>query len=168
VGWSTLLAAGNPVVAGWAARTGRSEEATMRNDVRQALAISRSATIAERTIDITTTGRRSGQQRRIEICFYRFEDQIYLSGIPGPRARDWLTNLVAHPRFIFHLKGAVKADLPAEAMVITDPVERSRVLTEFVEVFNAHHDADSPWPRAIREEWVQRSPLARVMFIEDD
>lgn len=71
----------------------------MRDDVRQALAISRTATIAERTIDITTTGRRSGQQRRIEICFYRSEDQIYLSGVPGLRTRDWLTNLAAQPRF---------------------------------------------------------------------
>jgi hypothetical protein len=41
----------------------------MRDDVRQALAISCSSTIEERTIDITTTGRRSGEPRRIEICF---------------------------------------------------------------------------------------------------
>jgi hypothetical protein len=44
----------------------------MRDEVRQALAISRSTPIEQRTIDITTTGRRSGEPRRIEICFYRF------------------------------------------------------------------------------------------------
>lgn len=57
----------------------------VRDDVRQALTIDRSSSMEDRTIDITTTGRRSGQPRRIEICFYRFEDQIYLSGIPAPR-----------------------------------------------------------------------------------
>jgi hypothetical protein len=45
----------------------------MRDEVRQVLAIGESATIEERTIDITTTGRRSGKPRRIEIVFYRFE-----------------------------------------------------------------------------------------------
>ena len=60
----------------------------MRDDVRGALAIAENATMAERTIDITTTGRRSGEPRRIEICFYRFDGAIYLSGIPAARRRD--------------------------------------------------------------------------------
>ena len=50
----------------------------MREDVRRALTVDSSSTIDDRTIDITTTGRRSGQPRRIEIVFYRFEDEIYL------------------------------------------------------------------------------------------
>src|SRR5450631_4399201 len=104
----------------------------MRDDARQALDIGRSSTLEERTIDITTTGRRSGEPRRIEIVFYRFEDSIYLSGIPGPRTRDWLANLTAEPRFTFHLKHRVVADLPAVATVITDQTERRRVFIEFV------------------------------------
>jgi hypothetical protein len=99
----------------------------MHDEVRQALMIGRSASLEERTVDITTTGRRSGELRRIEIVFYRFEDSIYLSGIPGPGPRAWLLNLAAEPRFIFHLKDRVVADLPAVATVITDPAERSRV-----------------------------------------
>ena len=43
----------------------------MREDVRRALAIDSSSTIRDRTIDITTTGHRSGEPRRIEIVFYR-------------------------------------------------------------------------------------------------
>ena len=43
----------------------------MREDVRPALAIDASSTIDDRTIDITTTGRRSGEPRRMEIAFYR-------------------------------------------------------------------------------------------------
>ena len=140
----------------------------MRDDVRRALAIDRSSTVQERTIDITTTGRRSGEPRRIEIVFYRFEDSVYLSGIPGPRTRDWLANLTAAPRFTFHLKHGVVADLPAVATVITDPTERRRVFIQFVEEFNHRHGPDSPWPRAVLEEWVERSPLVKVSFEEAD
>jgi deazaflavin-dependent oxidoreductase (nitroreductase family) len=135
-----------------------------RDDVRQALAIGRSSTIEDRTIDITTTGRRSGEPRRIEICFYRFEDSVYLSGVPGPRTRDWLANLTAEPHFIFHLKHSVIADLPAVATVITDPAERRRIFTDFVDDFNHRRGPGSPWPKAVLQEWVAGSPLARVSF----
>jgi len=139
----------------------------MRDEVRQALEIGRVSTLDERTIDITTVGRRSGEARRIEIAFYRFQDSIYLSGIPGP-PRSWLLNLTADPRFIFHLKNSVVADLPATATVITDPAERGRILSDFVEDFNQRHGPDSPWPEAVLEEWVARSPLAKVSFEETD
>jgi deazaflavin-dependent oxidoreductase (nitroreductase family) len=138
----------------------------MRDDVRQALAISRSSTLEDRTIDITTTGRRSGEPRRIEICFYRVDDSIYLSGVPGPRTRDWLTNLDAHPRFVFHLKHGVVADLPAVAEVVTDAAERRRVLVDIVDDFNHRNGPGSGWPQAVLEEWVDRSPLAKVSFAE--
>jgi hypothetical protein len=138
----------------------------MREEIRQALAIDRSAAVEDRTIDITTSGRRSGEVRRIEIAFYRFEDAIYLSGIPGPRPRSWLLNLAADPHLIFHLKHTVVADLPATATVITDPAERRRVLGQFVEDFNHRHGPDSPWPRAVLEDWVAGSPLAKVSFDE--
>jgi len=140
----------------------------MRDDVRGALAIGPSAPLADRTIDITTIGRRSGQPRRIEICFYRVADVVYLSGVPGPRTRDWLVNLDADSRFTFHLKHGVVADLPAQAEVITDPAERRRVLADIVDDFNRRNGPDSPWPRAVLDEWVERSPLARVSFAEGD
>ncbi len=140
----------------------------MHDDVRQALAIERFTPIEQRTIDITTTGRRSGEPRRIEICFYRFEDSVYLSGIPAERVRDWLANLAAEPHFTFHLKNGVTADLPAEAAVITDPAERRRVLTDFVEDFNYRNGPDSGWPEASLDEWLRHSPLAKVTFAEAD
>ena len=136
--------------------------------MRQALAIDESSTLEDRTIDITTTGRRSGQPRRIEIVFYRLGDDIYLSGIPAPKVRDWLANLAAHPEFTFHLTHAVIADLPATATVIVDPAERRRVLAVFVEEFNRRRGSDSPWPTAVLDEWVERSPLAKVTFVETD
>ncbi|MGA3147753.1 MAG: nitroreductase family deazaflavin-dependent oxidoreductase [Acidimicrobiales bacterium] len=140
----------------------------MRDDVRRALAIGPSSGIDDRTIDITTTGRRSGRPRRIEIVFYRFDDSIYLSGIPAPRTRDWLANLSADPHFTFHVKNGVVADLPAVATVVSDAAERRRVLASFVDQFNQRRTHDSEWPRADLDEWVQGSPLVRVEFVEAD
>jgi hypothetical protein len=140
----------------------------MREDVRRALAINSSSTLEDRTIDITTTGRRTGQPRRIEIVFYRLGDDVYLSGIPAPTTRHWLGNLIVHPQFTFHLKHGVVADLPATAAVITDPVERRRILIVFVEEFNRRRGPDSPWPEAVLQEWVEHSPLAKVTFVEVD
>jgi F420H(2)-dependent quinone reductase len=140
----------------------------MRDDVRHALAIDPSSPLEDRTIDITTTGRRSGSPRRIEIVFYRIEDSIYLSGVPAPQRRDWLANLCVDPHFTFHLKQGVVADLPAVATVITDEAERRRLLAPLVDQFNERRGDDSEWPRAELDEWVQGSPLARVEFVEVD
>jgi hypothetical protein len=144
----------------------RCEDERMREEVRRAIEVTRNAPLEQRTIDITTTGRRSGQLRRIEIVFYRLEGAIYLSGIPAARRRDWLLNLEAEPGFVFHLKNGVVADLPAVATVITDPEERRRVLAHFVEEFNERNGPGRGWPRAVLDEWVADSPLARVDFVE--
>jgi deazaflavin-dependent oxidoreductase (nitroreductase family) len=140
----------------------------VRDEVRKALTITDTSTMEERTIDITTTGRRTGQPRRIEIVFYQLDGEVYLSGIPAPTTRNWLANLAAEPRFTFHLKHGVVADLPATAMVITDPAERRRVLALFVEQFNRRREPDSEWPEAVLDEWVEYSPLAKVTFVDAD
>ena len=79
-------------------------------------------------IDITTTGRRSDQPRRIELGFHNIDGRIYISGRPG-WPRSWIANLRADPRMTFHLKGGVTADLAARGRVITDRAERERVIT---------------------------------------
>jgi deazaflavin-dependent oxidoreductase (nitroreductase family) len=79
------------------------------------------------TVDITTTGRRSGQARRIELVFHNVDGRILISGKPG-FPRSWIANLRANPRFTFHLKHAAPADLPAVARVVTDREERERLL----------------------------------------
>lgn len=78
-------------------------------------------------IDITTTGRRSGQPRRIEIVSHVIDGRIYITGMPSPRTRAWIHNLSADPRLTVHLKGAVRADVPATARVISDMAERRRI-----------------------------------------
>jgi deazaflavin-dependent oxidoreductase (nitroreductase family) len=87
------------------------------------------------TIDITTTGRRTGLPRRIEIAFHSFDGHLYISGMPSRRTRAWLHNLRANPRFTFHLKQLLQADLPATAREITDPAERHEVLAKVARVW---------------------------------
>jgi deazaflavin-dependent oxidoreductase (nitroreductase family) len=106
------------------------------------------------TIDITTTGRRSGRPRRIEIVFHNIGGRIYISGIPRPEKRDWLVNLEADPRMTFHLKGRVEADLPAVARVIDDETERRSVLPHVARA----------WRRSDLEAMVRYSPLVEVTF----
>jgi deazaflavin-dependent oxidoreductase (nitroreductase family) len=104
-------------------------------------------------IDITTTGRRTGEPRRIEIVYHAIGDHIYISGMPrADRRRRWLTNLEAEPRFTFHLKSGVTADLPATARVITDEAERRAIL---------EHVARA-WNRSDLETMVAHSPLIEV------
>jgi hypothetical protein len=136
----------------------------MDDAIRDALAVDRSSSLQQRTINITTTGRRSGEARRIETVFYRFQDAIYLSGIPAPRPRAWLLNLAAEPHFVFHLKHDVVVDVDVTATVIDDPAQRRRILSQFVEEFNERHGPDSPWPEAVLDEWVAGSPLVEVSF----
>ena len=80
-------------------------------------------------IDITTTGRLSGEPRRIEIFCHVIDGHLYISGMPrADRTRRWLTNLMADPRLTVHLKRGLTADLPATARIITDETERRVVL----------------------------------------
>jgi deazaflavin-dependent oxidoreductase (nitroreductase family) len=104
------------------------------------------------TIDITTTGRQSGQPRRIEIVFHNIDGRIYISGLPARNRRSWLANLDADPHLTFHLKGKVRADLPATARVIEDEAERREVLP---------HIARN-WGRKDLEAMVHYSPLIEV------
>jgi len=106
------------------------------------------------TIDITTSGRRSGRPRRLEIVFHNIDGRIYISGTPSRRRRSWLANLEANPRFTFHLKGRVKADLQATARIIDDEAERRAVLPHVARA----------WGRTDLDAMVRYSPLIEVTF----
>ena len=108
-------------------------------------------------IDITTTGRSSGEPRRIEIVFHRIDGRIWISGIPSPRRRSWIANLEANPSLTVHLKGPTAvADLPATARIVDDPTERRRVLDRVARA----------WQRTDLDRMVATSPLIEVT-IED-
>jgi deazaflavin-dependent oxidoreductase (nitroreductase family) len=104
-------------------------------------------------IDITTTGRRSGQPRRIEIVFHNFGGRLFISGVPSPRKRSWIANLEADPRLTFHLKGpGASVELPATARVITDDVERREILPLVA----------AAWGRRDLDAMIAMSPLIEV------
>jgi deazaflavin-dependent oxidoreductase (nitroreductase family) len=103
-------------------------------------------------IDLTTTGRRTGQPRRIELVFHAIDGHIYISGMPG-FPRSWLANIRADPRVTFHLKGPVKADLPATAREVTEPVERRQVMEQVAR----------NWGRTDVDRMVVQSPLIEVI-----
>ena len=105
------------------------------------------------TIDITTTGRRSGKARRIELVFHNIDGRIVISGSPSRRKRGWIWNLEADPHLTFHLKRSVRSDLPATARVITDEAER-RELAEWI-VANA-------WPNQDVAAMTLHSPFIEV------
>ena len=105
-------------------------------------------------IDITTTGRRSGEARRIEIFLHNLGGRLVISGMPMPdRTRAWLHNLEADPALTIHLKGVYAvADVPATARVIKDPSERRELLTGVA----------ANWKRRDLDVMVEHSPLIEV------
>lgn len=106
-------------------------------------------------IDITTTGRASGEPRRIEIVFHRIDGRMWISGMPSARRRSWIANLAENPRLTVHLKGPnAVADLPATARIVDDPTERRTIL---VRVARA-------WRRTDVDRMVAQSPLIEVIL----
>jgi deazaflavin-dependent oxidoreductase (nitroreductase family) len=124
----------------------------MNEDAAQALA-------SDQVIDITTTGRKSGQPRRIEIWYHRLDGRYYITGTPN-RPRDWYANLVANPDFTFHLKQSATADLAATARPITEPAEREHVLDAILATLSSN-PSFSDYNRA---DWLGTSPLVEVTF----
>ena len=102
-------------------------------------------------IDLTTTGRKSGQPRRIELVFHPIDGRVYISGMPG-FPRSWLANVKANPAVTFHLKGPVQADLPATAREVTEPAERRRVMERVA----------ANWGRTDVDRMMTSSPLIEV------
>lgn len=114
----------------------------------------RQAIAHDKVIDITTTGRASGEPRRIEMWYHVLDGQVYITGLPGKR--DWYANMVAHPAFTFHLKESAQADLPATARPITEPSERRAILSRLLQKLGR--------PASDLPAWEERSPLVAVTF----
>ena len=118
----------------------------------------RTALHDSQVIDLTTTGRRSGQQRRIEIFLHHSDGQLFISGMPrADRTRDWIYNIGVDPQVVVHLKQSVDADIPATARVITDPDERLPLIEA----------AANRWGRTDVANMLQHSPLI-VINVDDD
>lgn len=122
---------------------------------------------ADRTIDIVTTGAKTGQLRRTEIWFWNINGRIIICGTPsaggesGPRARrDWLANLMVNPEFLFCLKESVQIELPARAKIITDLADRRAIMSA----------PETHWYRqqvGSVDELIAASPIVEVFFLEE-
>jgi deazaflavin-dependent oxidoreductase (nitroreductase family) len=106
------------------------------------------------TIDITTTGRRSGQSRRIEIWMLDVDGRFFITGTPGRRA--WLANLIDQPSLVVHLKRRAHVDLRARATVVADSETRRRVLEHLTARW---YRTQSPI-----SDLVASSPMVEVIF----
>jgi deazaflavin-dependent oxidoreductase (nitroreductase family) len=125
-------------------------ESPSRGDIRAALHRSQ-------VIDLTTTGRRTGEPRRIEIFLHSDDGRLFITGMPrADRTRDWIHNIGADPHVVLHLKRSVVADVPATARVVTDPDER-RPLIE---------SAARRWGRTDVPDMLRHSPLI-VLTIDE-
>jgi hypothetical protein len=120
----------------------------------------------DRTIDIITTGAKTGLPRKTEIWFMNIGGRIIICGTPdatgenGPRSRrDWLANLKANPEFLFCLKESLSVELRARAVVITDPADRRRIMSA----------PETKWYRDqvdSVEDLVENSPIVEVFFLD--
>jgi deazaflavin-dependent oxidoreductase (nitroreductase family) len=112
--------------------------------------------------DITTTGRRTGTPRRIEIYFHQFDGRFYLTGRPGFK-RDWVANIEANPEFTLHLKRGISRDIPVRGGPEPDREERARILLRaLVESWGS----DPERARADLDRWVDTSPFIRFHPVE--
>lgn len=103
------------------------------------------------TIDLTTTGRRTGQRRTVEIWWFRVDDRFVITGTPG--RRDWLANVLADPRIEIEVGGQT---LVATAGPVSDPTFRRRVFT----------DSATSWYKSQAEldHLVDTAPMIEVTF----
>jgi deazaflavin-dependent oxidoreductase (nitroreductase family) len=114
----------------------------------------RAALAQTQVIDLTTTGRRTGVARRIEIMLHNLDGRLVISGMPMPgRTRAWIHNIDADPAITVHLKaGAVVADLVGTARVVRDPAERRELLVGVAR----------NWNRTDLDVMMEHSPLIEV------
>jgi deazaflavin-dependent oxidoreductase (nitroreductase family) len=119
----------------------------------------RTALHRSQVIDLTTTGRRTGRPRRIEIFLHEQDGRLFISGMPrADRTRDWIHNIAADPHVVVHLKQSISADIPVTARVVTDPAERR----PFIEA------AARRWGRTDEDEMLRHSPLIVLTVLDAD
>lgn len=136
----------------------------LATDRRRRIEAARAALLSDRTIDIVTTGARTGLQRRTEIWFTNIRGRIIICGTPSAsgdpgtrRPRDWLANLLAHPEFGFFLKESVKLLIPARAIPVVEPEDRRLVMSAPETVWYRNQGFSV-------SELVDGSPIVEVRF----
>ena len=105
----------------------------------------------DQTVEITTTGRKTGRPHRIEVRLHNVGGRLFITG--GVGRRDWYANIRENRTFTLHLKQDVAADLEASATPIVDDAERRSILRALLGQFGRLGELD---------ERAAASPLVRV------
>lgn len=115
------------------------------------MGVDRTELAAYRTVDLTTTGRRSGRPRRVEIWWFHVEDRFIITGTPG--RRDWLANIHADQTVTIHVNGQ---DLAAHAVPVEDFEFRRRFFTR----------PATSWysTQAELDRLVETAPMVEILF----
>lgn len=131
----------------------------MKDEIKKALN-------EDQTIDIITTGAKTGLPRTTEIWFMNINGRIIICGTPNATGdtgkytpRDWLANLRANPEFTFCFKESINAQLQARAVEILDAEDRRYVMSA----------PETQWYRGqvdSLDELVNYSPIVEVFFEE--
>jgi deazaflavin-dependent oxidoreductase (nitroreductase family) len=109
-------------------------------------------------IGLTTTGRRSGEPRRVTLYAWELDEALVVVGSSGGSERDpaWVGNLRAEPRATIR-RGKVESPVVATEL---DGAEHDRAWTVVVERF--HHYA------SFQRRTERRIPLFRLDPAEAD
>jgi hypothetical protein len=125
------------------------------------------ALLAHRVVDIVTTGAKTGKPRTTEIWITIITGELFICGTPNAslpgverKPRDWLANLIAHPRFTLRLKNHISVELPVEATPVPDAAERARILGS--PACDYYLSQSRSLDRAVRD-----CPMVRVRFVEE-
>jgi len=113
--------------------------------------VDRDALARTTTIDLTTTGRKSGQPATVEIWWFRVGGRFIITGTPG--RRDWYANVLTNPEISIRANGV---EFRATARVVDDAKFRTRVFT----------DAAISWYRSQTEldRLVSEAPMIEVLI----
>lgn len=107
---------------------------------------------------ITTVGRLSGRQHRIEIWYLESGADLFLLSGNGERA-DWVRNMRAHPTVLVELPPPAAAAFPGARPYTADlgPVEEERSIRERMDA--RYHDR---LPGQALSDWVTDSLVVRL------
>lgn len=106
------------------------------------------------TCDLTTVGRKSGQERTVEIWYVVHDGLVHITGTPGPR--DWHANLRSEPAARVVLRGvdgaSTRFDMRAD--LLTDQDERARLADAAWRIQPWYADQGDT-----RDEWIAAAPM---------
>jgi deazaflavin-dependent oxidoreductase (nitroreductase family) len=113
----------------------------------------RSALEDDTRVDITTTGRKTGEARRVSIALHHLDGRLFVVGPPG--RRSWYANVVASSAITIHLTQSLGRDVPALGTPVTDAASRRQVFSRMQELEERVRERNM-------EEWIEGSPLVEI------